>query len=183
MSQAFPGLPSPAAGFDQPFEMLQACHDRVRRTLSLLQRLTDHVAVHGGDRAARDAAQDVLRYFDLAAPAHHDDEERHVLPRLRASGRAADAALADRLQHDHRRMERSWQGLRARLQALRDEGAVDAMALAREAEAFIALYEAHLALEDDDAFPQAEARARDEGATALQAMGEEMAQRRGARRG
>ncbi|RZJ07918.1 MAG: hemerythrin domain-containing protein, partial [Rubrivivax sp.] len=29
----------PAVGFDQPFEMLAACHDRVRRSLDLLERL------------------------------------------------------------------------------------------------------------------------------------------------
>lgn len=28
---------APAAGFDQPFEMLQACHERVGRMLVLLE--------------------------------------------------------------------------------------------------------------------------------------------------
>ena len=34
-----PGVRSPAVGFEQPFEMLQACHKRVQRSLDLLQRL------------------------------------------------------------------------------------------------------------------------------------------------
>ena len=52
---------SPAVGFDEPFEMLTACHDRVRRGLDLLQRLHAHVLQHGVDDRARDAATDVLR--------------------------------------------------------------------------------------------------------------------------
>ena len=83
---------TPSAGFDQPFEMLSACHERVQRSLALLQRLQDHLASHGADPQARDAARDVMRYFDIAAPAHHEDEERHVLPVLRAQGEDAFAA-------------------------------------------------------------------------------------------
>ena len=30
-----PGFSSPAAGFDEPFAMLDACHERVRRSLGL----------------------------------------------------------------------------------------------------------------------------------------------------
>src|SRR5689334_2494815 len=82
---SLPGLRSPEAGFDQPFEMLHACHERVRRSLRLLQRLVAHAQVHGADAQVREAAADVLRYFDLAAPAHHEDEERHLVPRLQAS--------------------------------------------------------------------------------------------------
>ena len=59
---------SPAVGFDQPFEMLEACHERVERSLGLLLRLAEHLVSHGADEQARDAARDVLRYFDLAAP-------------------------------------------------------------------------------------------------------------------
>ncbi|MEN9486198.1 MAG: hypothetical protein RJB37_4078, partial [Pseudomonadota bacterium] len=64
---SLPGFASPAVGFDQPFEMLQACHERVERSLALLQRLVAHVRDHGHDTASRSAARDVLRYFDLAA--------------------------------------------------------------------------------------------------------------------
>ncbi|RYY81317.1 MAG: hemerythrin domain-containing protein, partial [Comamonadaceae bacterium] len=52
------------AGFEQPFEMLEACHERVHRMLTLLDRLRRHVAGHGTDEQARQAARDVMRYFD-----------------------------------------------------------------------------------------------------------------------
>lgn len=160
----------PAVGFDQPFEMLAACHDRVRRSLDLLQRLQAHVLAQGLDAQARDAAADVLRYFDLAAPAHHEDEERHVLPRLEAAGLAA---LAQRLRTEHAEMTRQWGQLRLPLQAW----VSGAPAVLAEAElmAYVTLYEAHLATEDGTAFPTA-CRLADDVAQRL--MGEEMAARR-----
>lgn len=60
--------------------MLEACHERVQRTLGLLGRLREHVRKQGVDNDARQAARDVLRYFDIAAPLHHQDEELHVFP-------------------------------------------------------------------------------------------------------
>jgi hypothetical protein len=59
---ALPGFDSPAIGFEQPFEMLEACHDRVRRSLALLGRLIEHIDRHGHDDKSRGAASDVLRY-------------------------------------------------------------------------------------------------------------------------
>ena len=75
---------SPAAGFEQPFEMLVACHERVHRMLALLGRLREHLHGHGPDTQAQQAARDVMRYFDQAAPLHHQDEELHVFPPLLA---------------------------------------------------------------------------------------------------
>ena len=81
-----PGFASPAVGFDQPFEMLHACHDRVERTLVLLGRMVAHVHDHGHDEDSRSAARDVLRYFDLAAPEYVAPV---AVPRLaRSNGRA-----------------------------------------------------------------------------------------------
>ena len=81
-SVSLPGFASPGVGFEQPFEMLEACHERVQRSLALLQRLVDHVDRNGHDADSRSAARDVLRYFDIAGPHHHEDEERHVFPPL-----------------------------------------------------------------------------------------------------
>ena len=36
------GFRAPAAGFDHPIEMWQACHERVKRMSALLQRLAQH---------------------------------------------------------------------------------------------------------------------------------------------
>lgn len=160
----------PAAGFDEPFSMLQACHERVERSLSLLERLATHVAQHGADAQAQDAARDVLRYFDIAAPHHHEDEERHVLPALRAQGQGA---LADRIAADHAAMSAAWQALRPWLLAVQQG---DAGSTPPDLPRFAVRYREHIALEEGSVFAPAQA-ALD--ATEQRAMGREMAERRG----
>ncbi len=103
-----PGRPAPEAGFAAPYEMLGACHDKVQRMLDLLERLQAHLREHGPDGQAAQAARDVMRYFDLAAPLHHEDEERHVFPLLLHSEDPAWVALAGRLQQEHRDMVPAW---------------------------------------------------------------------------
>jgi hypothetical protein len=80
-----PGHRSPSVGFEAPFEMLSACHERVERMLALLIKLRHHLSAHGWDDQAAKAATDVMRYFELAAPHHHLDEEMHVFPAILAS--------------------------------------------------------------------------------------------------
>lgn len=162
--------PSPAS-FDQPFELLSACHARLERSLALLLRLQAHVAALGAvDQAARDAAHDVLRYFDLAAPHHHEDEERHVLPLLRQQGHGG---LADQLASDHRGLDAAYQALRPGLIALRDDGLLPDT---RAWLPFATAYRRHVQLEEDQAYPLAQA-VRDADREAR--MGAEMATRRG----
>ncbi|MDR3004607.1 MAG: hemerythrin domain-containing protein [Acidovorax sp.] len=176
---AMPGLRTPGAGFDQPFEMLAACHERVVRTLDLLQRLQAYVADQGVDDNARQAARDVLRYFDQAAPLHHEDEELHVFPPLlRPASDAATQAVVRQLQQDHVDMAACWALARQPLQALAEGlqavfSAADSALLQR----FAALYGQHLRHEDQLIYPAARAVLD---VSSQQAMGREMAVRRGA---
>lgn len=177
---SLPGMHSPGAGFDQPFELLDACHDRVRRTLDLLQRLCDYLASHGCDDSARQAARDVLRYFDIAAPLHHEDEELHVFPPLLAPGGDARlAALVRLLQSDHVLMAERWAAARGALQGIAD-GLLPAFTPAQQQafDRFVACYADHLRHEDDSIYPAARALLDLE---RQQAMGREMAARRGVR--
>jgi Hemerythrin HHE cation binding domain len=64
--------------------MLATCHERVRRMLTLQAKLQQQLLDQGCDEPARQAARDVMRYFDIAAPLHHQDEELHVFPPLAA---------------------------------------------------------------------------------------------------
>jgi hemerythrin-like domain-containing protein len=171
------GDPSP--GFEQPFEMLRACHERIERMLALLGRLRQHVAQRGADEQARQAARDVMRYFDVAAPQHHLDEERHVLPRLEASGDPSQVDMARRLHDDHRTMEARWALARPVLHALA-EGAMDRLDEDSEGklQSFASTYAEHIAAEESLAFP-AVSRAIDP--AALGAMSEDMMRRRGVR--
>lgn len=174
-SPTLPGLHSPAAGFDQPFEMLQACHERVQRSLDLLARLLEHLQSHGADANARSAAGDVWRYFEIAAPQHHLDEETHVMPRLAASADAGLQAAARQMADDHAQFRALWARLGPALLALRDQGMLQLPALRDDAQAFIGLHAGHLLLEDGLAFPAART---DLDAQQIAAMGAEMAARR-----
>lgn len=166
---------APSAGFEAPFELLLACHERVRRSLRLLLRLGAHLAEGGDPAQARDAAADVRRYFEVAAPLHHEDEARHLFPLLQAQGAAA---LAQRLAAEHERMDAAWPAVRADLDALVDErfDAAGLPAARGRWAAFAALYDGHIAAEEGEAYPFCRARLD---AAALAAIGAEMAGRRG----
>ena len=172
-------LSSAAPGFEQPFEMLRACHERVERMLHLLGRLREHLPAHGADASAREAARDVMRYFDQAAPHHHQDEELHVFPRLLAQGEPDTVALVRRLQQDHVQMEARWRAARLVLASVA-AGERQALSAADEAalDAFASLYDGHIEAEEVLAYPAAAALVD---APALAAMGEEMMRRRGVR--
>ncbi len=173
--------PTPGAGFESPFEMLAACHERVARMLGLLQRLQAHLQTTGhADTPAAEAARDVMRYFDLAAPHHHQDEERHIFPALRDTADPALIALAETLQADHHLMHEAWQALRPTLAELSQGNwpVAAAATVFKQWQAFQVLYQAHARREDELAYPAAQACL---GAAQRQAMGEEMARRRGVR--
>ena len=171
---------APAASFEQPFAMLEACHERVRRSLDLLGLLCGRVREGRVDAQVHDAARDVLRYFDVAAPHHHEDEERHVFPRLLAMNAPPEVhETVHALMRDHEAMRTQWAVLRQPLARLAEgeAAAFDAAAL-DAAGRFAALYDTHARTEESTVFPRV-CEAMD--ADALRAMGAEMAQRRGAK--
>jgi iron-sulfur cluster repair protein YtfE (RIC family) len=171
----------------EPFEMLHTCHERVQRTLDLLQRLQQHLLERGCDTNARQAAKDVLRYFDLAAPLHHQDEELHVFPPLLAGADKAARALVERLIQDHRRMEGLWAQARVVLQTMVDDGQIAPLPGTRTPltpahtalfNRFATLYAQHMQDEEGIAYPAAQAQLT---ADARQSMQADMMQRRGVR--
>lgn len=178
---SLPGHRPPAAGLEAPFEMLAACHERVERMLALQARLQQHLRETGCDEPARQAARDVMRYFDLAAPLHHQDEELHVFPPLLAGADAALRELAQRLIQDHRQMETAWIQARSVLQAIADSSPAVGWSPLTPVQTdalnqFAALYRQHLDDENAIAYPAAEAVLP---VAAVQAMSEDMMQRRG----
>lgn len=177
-TNALPGFGAAAVGFDTPFEMLEACHERIQRTLVLLEKLCSYLREHACDDSARQAAHDVLRYFDVAGPLHHQDEELHVFPLLLAQGSPDIVDRVHQLQHDHQHMDMYWRDARWRLLALADG---QSKAFSDEDEATFALfaqgYAAHISSEEEVVYPAARALLSEQ---AVQEMGQEMRQRRGA---
>jgi hypothetical protein len=58
MPSALPLHTAPVAGFDEPFAMLAACHERVERMLQLLERLATHLAAQGDEAFAAQLEQE-----------------------------------------------------------------------------------------------------------------------------
>ena len=172
---------TPAAGFDQPLELWLACHDRVRRMVSLLERLHEHLQQHGANEAARVTATSICRYFDEAAPRHHEDEEVDLFPLLRrllparapAEEATVVAALAQ-LENEHTELGELWQQVRAVLKAIEAGQAtpLDAGLVQRFANG----YRRHCEIEDTVI---ASALQRCLGEIDLDAVGQAMAERRG----
>jgi hemerythrin-like domain-containing protein len=167
----------PGASFDEPVEMWLACHQRVRRFASLLARLRAHVARVGADEEARTSAASIRRYFNEAAPRHHEDEEVDMFPLLRERCRATDAAViaaTERIEAEHVEMAALWRELDAVLERI---CAGDAAPLAVErVDRFASIYDGHINAEENVLLP---AMKRLLGAADWQAIGRAMAQRRG----
>jgi hemerythrin-like domain-containing protein len=164
---------APAPTFDDPFGMLVACHVRMRRQLATLARLAQHVPEHGADADARAAASAILRYFDEAAPNHHADEDRSVLPRV-LERRPELADLVAGIGAEHQTLDRQWRKLRPLLSGIaagRNE-ALPPLLVRTICDGYLA----HLEEEEARLFPAAQACLD---AATVTTIGREFAARRG----
>ncbi|MFZ6656716.1 hemerythrin domain-containing protein [Undibacterium sp. TJN19] len=170
-----------APGFDQPLAVLKHCHDRIRKQLATLAKLSAHLPAHGADAEAQQAAQAVLRYFSKAAPLHHEDEEVNLLPELSLIARAEDAVLLAQLMpqilSQHEEMATQWQAIESQLLGIVNAGTGTPASLSGEdIQAFTALYDAHMQTEETQIAPMAK---RLFSPTQMAAFGAAMQARRG----
>ncbi|SMC28460.1 Hemerythrin HHE cation binding domain-containing protein [Andreprevotia lacus DSM 23236] len=159
--------------FDEPVGMLTACHDKVRRFAALGLKLETHLAEHGADGQAAGAAEQILRYFDIAAPLHHADEEEDLFPALRALDDAQLHAALSRIEAEHVALAALWQAVRSWLLAVVAGQVLPAPNALSE---FARAYPAHAADEEALLYPAA-ARLAPE---VLAQIGQRMQARRGA---
>jgi pyridoxamine 5'-phosphate oxidase len=146
-----------APDFSQPIAVLKHCHDRIRKQLQTLHKLEAHLPAHGADAEAQKAAQAVLKYFNNAAPLHHEDEEENLLPMLLATARDADATLlADvvpAILAEHQQMDQDWTIIKSQLEQIGNGtgSTLSAIDVAR----FCDAYAAHMAVEEGHIAPMA----------------------------
>lgn len=171
MSSQIGGAAAPS--FDDPLEMLRACHGRIQSQCGTLSKLLAHLPQHGCDTQAQQAARAILRYFDTAGRHHHDDEEKDLFPLLLATSSAEAHALIARLLEEHKIMDTAWQQLRTNLTGVA-EGTFASLDAA-VTEHFIAVYDRHIALENSQLLPLAEKLLM---ASQLETLGKNMAARR-----
>lgn len=164
----------PAATFDDPIELLMACHGRVRHFADLTLKLAQYLPEHGADQEAQQAANNILRYFDIAAPLHHEDEDNDLFPLLAAAGDADLRALIAATTAEHAPLGALWQAVRARL-ILIAAGTSAELPLDLAAE-FAKRYPEHADREDREIYPRAFDLLSPE---TLAELGRKMAARRG----
>ncbi|MBI5921341.1 MAG: hemerythrin domain-containing protein [Betaproteobacteria bacterium] len=157
--------------FEEPLALLTACHDKVRRFAGLSLMLDIHIAQKGNDEEAREAARSVLRYFDLAAPLHHADEEEDLFPALHALDDPKLKCSLDKLQAEHAELAVLWQAVRPWLEAIAQNGLP---VRPIELDAFASRYPAHADREEAEVYGAASLLS----ATELSKIGTRMCQRR-----
>lgn len=168
---------APAADFDRPLEMLDQCHQRIRRTCDLLVRVAVHIRSRGCDGDARDAARMVVRFFDTAGANHHRDEEDDLFPALVHYVPSAELnavrSLVFKLRAQHAELDALWAAMRPL--AIAVAAGRDSELAVEMAQSFAAATERHIATEEAELLPLAR---RVLGGPLLARVGASMARRR-----
>jgi hemerythrin-like domain-containing protein len=171
----------PEHGFDQPLGLLSDCHRRIEHFLGMMIRVLER---SGGGRnpltpSEREALEAALKYFEVAAPRHTQDEEQSLFPRLRASQQPEALAALERmevLEQDHRRVDAMHAEVHCICRSWLDANTPPQPKLNRLLHALRDLYARHILLEDSELFPLA---ARLLSGEQIVQIGREMAERRG----
>ncbi|WP_150539079.1 hemerythrin domain-containing protein [Actinobacillus vicugnae] len=137
--------PQQFASWAEPIDMLYACHSKVKRFCKQLQILPEYLAQHGVTQAVKNDVQQILNYFNLSAPLHHEDEECNFFPALVQVQPQAQSEV-DKLESQHEVLHQNWALLSVQLEQLvagqRTE--IDSALIAQ----FIAGYDVHIAIEE-----------------------------------
>jgi hemerythrin-like domain-containing protein len=166
--------------YTNPLGLLSDCHRRIEGFLNVLFTLVCQTAgrkLQAEERAALEAA---LRYFREAAPKHTGDEEESLFPRLRALPTAQPAlSLLEALREEHEVATLAHHEVESLCLGWLAEDSMTEASQRRLGELLTglkSLYESHIALEEGELFPLAQALLGD---SELQDMAMEMASRRG----
>ena len=157
--------------WEEPIEMLYACHGRVKQFCRQLQLLPAYLEKNGLNQAVKNDVQQILNYFNQAAPLHHDDEEKDFFPALVQKLPETQTAI-DELEPQHQALHQNWYELREKLEALLAEKItnIDPELIQR----FVAGYDLHISIEE----PLFELGREHFAQSELNAMGKIMADRR-----
>lgn len=97
---------------DRPIEHLAACHRRIEKRLSTLERAGSSLDAHRDQALA--AIQESLRFFSTAGVLHTEDEEQSLFPRLLPRLSESERQIVAALETEHQ----AAQALHAELDSL-----------------------------------------------------------------
>ncbi|MDU8924150.1 hemerythrin domain-containing protein [Pasteurellaceae bacterium LIM206] len=163
--------PQESATWEQPIEMLFACHGRVKRFCRQLRILPEYLQKNGVNQAVKNDVRQIITYFNVAAPLHHEDEEKDFFPLLLKYAPQAQADI-ETLERQHESLHENWAKLCVQLEELlADQRGEISLELIT---AFTRGYDMHIPLEEP-LFQMGKELIPTE---ALRPIGKKMAQRR-----
>jgi len=168
--------------FNDPIGLLEDCHRRIEKFLSVLQTLASQAQGNSFTKEQRAAIETSLQYFREAAPKHTADEEESLGPRLRASQHHEAKDILSDLDHlhtDHVGADHNHRAVDELFRRWLADGFLPArefLNLASLLDSLRDTYARHINEEETQVFPKA---ARVLTGSDLRAVASEMAKRRG----
>ncbi len=143
------------------FDALDRTHRAALEMLQAFDQLLAQLDSQGLTDAARQAAREIMAFFDGPGRDHHEQEERQVFPGLLNGGDAELAHLVRRLQQDHGWLEEDWRELAPQIEAIASGyNWYDLPMLRGALPVFSELYHEHIALEESLIYPAAKRQAQ-----------------------
>ena len=148
--------PTPAVDSDEPLNNFSQCHAGIVRHLDTFGELP---ALLAPARRAREVAEDIVKFFRVAAFDHHEEEERELFPAVLADAqpgaeRERVQQMIDALTREHRDIEKQWNALEPQLKKLAkgQPTDIDPQAVA----SLVDQYKAHARFEEQEFLPLSE---------------------------
>lgn len=167
------------ATFERPLDLLISCHNKILHFSSALLKLSTALKQDGWSDSYAASAEQIRRYFNVAGPEHHLDEELHLFPAIIALApelkQAQSSELLQRIHQlikEHVESDALWETLDRMLEE-RTENFAKLDTLASQ---FEEAMREHAEIENEIIFPYAKAHISD---TEFKKMGADIAKRRG----
>ncbi|MCP3852236.1 MAG: hemerythrin domain-containing protein [Gammaproteobacteria bacterium] len=167
------------APFEQPIELLLSCHEKILHFSSSLLKLSHALKENGWSDELKTSSDKIRKYFNIAGPEHHLDEENHLFPAIIALDpefkkpeSASILKLLHRLIQEHVESDLLWETLDQML----DEQSEDFDLLEELSQEFESSMHEHAKVENEEIFPYAKENLSTE---ILRDIGLSIAKRRG----
>lgn len=165
--------------YDQPIELLLSCHEKIMHFSSALLKLSIALKQDGWNDEITTSSDQIRRYFNIAAPEHHLDEEVHLFPAIIALDPEFEQAqsteilkVLHRLIQEHVESDLLWETLDTMLEEKSD----DFILLEELAQEFKNSMHEHALIENEEIFPYAQTHIN---TNELKKIGLAIAERRG----
>lgn len=144
--------------YERPIDLLLSCHEKILHFSSALFEVSLALKEKGWNEEIKVSISQVRRYFNIAGPDHHLDEEHHLFPaiialdpELKLPESTEIVHLLNRLIKEHVESDVLWETLDTML----EEESEDFTTLEKLALKFKTTIQEHARIENEQIFPYA----------------------------